>query len=85
MIFIHLSQSWHGNPPEHSTSNCLLPKMRVQVRHPSDKRAKKISGLHRKAGQTNPNSTQRDTALRFTAGASVFLDLSRSMSLSSRY
>ena len=40
MIFIDLSQSWHGKPPR--IDQYLVPRCRVQVRHPSDKRAKKF-------------------------------------------
>ena len=42
MIFIHLSQSWHGKPLHHIVPQYLVAGCRVQVRHPSDKRAKKF-------------------------------------------
>ena len=85
MIFIQLSQSWHVNPPEHSSSNYLVSKMPRSGSSSIGQTSEKIFWFAQELGRPIQIRHQRDTALRFTAGASLFLDLSRSMSLSSRY
>ena len=45
MIFIQLSQSWHGKPPHR-----IVPILGSGVPRSGSMTSEKISGLHRKAG-----------------------------------